>query len=291
MKTRQGQLSGRGRETSPAARPAQAKGLTLIELLVTIAILAGMILGFAVVLSSAKSVVSTTQAQMRANAAAAAVAQVIREDFGRITKHGFLCIREGKLIFTTAGYHASLLPYTGKHGTGVTIAPAAVATYGTCANPAGSSPVLFRRSLLLYGSHIRQDRESTEDSVRWDLAHYQGMTASELSTAIDNDFLAGAPAALAVPPPNNLGLVQDLWQCLTHGVTDFSIEWTHDDVEGSGNIQWQKWTGGNNRLWTHHDPNAWPVAVKIRFRLVDRAMPEEFRDGAMHYEVICPIGR
>ena len=46
-------------------------------------------------------------------------------------------------------------------------------------------------------------------------------------------------------------------------------------------------------LWTRHNQNNWPKAIRIRFVLTDDSVPEELRDtelGETVYEVICPIG-
>jgi len=41
-------------------------------------------------------------------------------------------------------------------------------------------------------------------------------------------------------------------------------------------------------LWTHHNQNNWPVAIKIRFELLDTRDAE--KPSPKTYEVICPIG-
>ena len=47
-------------------------------------------------------------------------------------------------------------------------------------------------------------------------------------------------------------------------------------------------------LFTHENQKVWPRAVKIRFTIYEKGMPDEFRGtdgkGGMEYEVICNIG-
>jgi type II secretory pathway pseudopilin PulG len=47
-------------------------------------------------------------------------------------------------------------------------------------------------------------------------------------------------------------------------------------------------------LFTHDNQKVWPRAVRIRFTIYDKGMPDEFRGGdgkgGMEYEVICNIG-
>ena len=125
-------------------------GMTLIELLVSIAILSMIILIFSMILSRSQALVSTSQAAMRGNAAAAAIAETIRSDIRRVTQNGFLCITQAAdktpiLIMTTAGPTDSVR----SPGVGGT---AAIVIYGIV-KPAGSSDyILYRRSLLLTGT-------------------------------------------------------------------------------------------------------------------------------------------
>ena len=90
------------------------KAMTLIELLVSIAILSIVIVIFGSVLSSAQQVSSASQAMMRTNTKAAAISEIIRADLRKVTQNGFLCITEDavgrpRLIFTTAGVSPSAL--------------------------------------------------------------------------------------------------------------------------------------------------------------------------------------
>jgi competence protein ComGC len=46
-------------------------------------------------------------------------------------------------------------------------------------------------------------------------------------------------------------------------------------------------------MWTHHNPDHWPVAIKFRFLLTGGGLPEEVADvvDGVDYEIICPLNR
>ncbi len=55
-----------------------------------------------------------------------------------------------------------------------------------------------------------------------------------------------------------------------------------------------KVTNGYRALFCHDEPNLWPMAIKVRFKLSDPDAPKEFDLGngnGMFYEVICPVGQ
>lgn len=287
----------------------RARGLTLIELLVTVAIVAGMILGFSVILSSASDLVATTQARMRANRSARAVADVIREDFSRLNKDGFLAVRDEDgntdngpaVTFTTVGFTSSMAPVGHGRAGGVTNASAAVVTYGVCRNPNsnGNRGVLFRRAVLLVGPHGSSGRLPA-DCIRRDLGQYQGLAwrwrdnPDRLLDAIDEDFLDSTPAELPVPPGPHLTEVRRLWQVLTPGVKELRV-WSSDGMDADGNLEWSRI---HERVWGQkvHGPGLgtadWPALLRLRFRIVDESMPDAIAgQDAPPYELVVPIGR
>ncbi len=46
-------------------------------------------------------------------------------------------------------------------------------------------------------------------------------------------------------------------------------------------------------MWSHHNPDSWPVAIKFRFLLTGGGLPEEVADvvDGVDYEIICPLNR
>lgn len=275
-------------------RAVRARGLTLIELMVALAVMAVMVLGFGMILSSAQSVVSGSQAEMRSNQQAAAVARTLRQDFARITKQGFLYIgTDGNgapiVVFSDAAYFDSEFSEASGH--------AAIITYGQAPNvTSASEPILFRRTMILQ-QHTPTYRDFDirgwpEDVVKdgsarqgRDLSWYTALEKDTLRSNIVSNF-AWVPSGLGVPTPNSLTAHEKLWQVVAVNVHDLQIAWATSE-DGQGDLNWQT-SGG---FWTHHDQNNWPVAVKIRFRIRDKNMPAEFRENNEYYEVLCPVGR
>ena len=126
-----------------------ARGVTLIELLVAVLILVLIILAFSRILSQAQLVVSRSQRTIRANAQAAAIAQVLRRDVAAITTDGFLYIGSvdaPALVFSAVG------PFTARtSGLTDVRANAAVICYsaGDDSSTGTTGKVLCRKAHLL----------------------------------------------------------------------------------------------------------------------------------------------
>ncbi|MFP4354863.1 MAG: prepilin-type N-terminal cleavage/methylation domain-containing protein [Phycisphaerae bacterium] len=269
------------------------KALTLVELLVTLTIIAAMILAFSTILASSQKVISSSQALMRSNAAAEAVARAIRLDFQAITKDGFLVIRDDEIAFTTAGYFP--MQRVGSlsnddEGTSDKVSGfglGQVVIYGRCDNPAESSlsdPVLFRIPVVLNPEHFDSP---PADAWKISPSYFLTKTADELAD-IAGSLISGAPSSIRVPSENTFASVEDLWMVMNHRVSDLEIAYAMEFQGGS--LDWQTVSGGNEKVWTHHDRAAWPLAVRIRFKIHDKAWPDEFAEDALTYEVICSIG-
>ncbi|MCK4601117.1 MAG: prepilin-type N-terminal cleavage/methylation domain-containing protein, partial [Phycisphaerae bacterium] len=138
------------------------KGLTLIELMAAVAVLAMMILIFNMVLSQSQKVVYTVQVSIDANRTASAVEHVIRSDIRRLSKNGFLCITQAddgspQLFYATAGPTLSLTG--GDTGTG------SFTAMGLCdyASAAGEEKLLWRAAWVL------NEGTPSQASDCWDL--------------------------------------------------------------------------------------------------------------------------
>ena len=303
-------------------------GMTLIELLVSTAILSLMIMLFSMVLNSSQKVASMSHATMRANQAAAAISDTIRKDVQRITQNGFLAVRlnvagQAFLLFTTAGASPSV--------TGSEVGTGTVATYGFEPDP--SDPprgTLWRRDWVLYRTTDTGTANSAQQDVI-DLDPTQILTrTSDIGPTeiLVRDLLQNPFLTISSPPtPAD---VQNNWQILARNISEVSFMWTdgQDMIGGGalgdqpdGNIDWygivpgdpngylekggvlfEDVTTGYKANWCRVDQNEWPVAIKISFKLYDDAMPEEFTGintegkqtaaaGGVRYEIICPIGR
>ncbi len=295
--------------------------LTLIELLVSTAILSMMILLFSMVLNSTQKVTSTAHATMRGNAAAAAIADAIRKDFARITRNGFLCIRQqvstmpvspATIFFTTSGPSPSV--------TGPEVGPGMIVSYGIDTNgtlwrrgwildPVGTSPDVFQMSASeLYAS--------------------SGPTLQLTISSLSNDVQTNGLEP--IPVPGELDGIDRQWQILALNCSDLSITWADgSDYYGAGpagntndgHVDWygirpdafpaiydandvqaqgtpagsgitalntpELTTSPYDALWTRDGQAPWPQAIKISFVIIDPDMPEQLQ--GQRYEVICPI--
>ncbi|HOF18113.1 MAG TPA: hypothetical protein PK082_04325 [Phycisphaerae bacterium] len=277
-------------KTSAAARAA--RGMTLIELIVAVGILAGMILGFSMILTQTQKVVVGSQSMMRSNAAAAGIAQVIRQDFSRASKSGFLYLSEDKIVFTISGVCPSL--------TGSSLGTGSAVWYALCdrAGYAGEK-VFLRQGYVL----DRGAAATAGDTIKRD---YQELVSGTFANIVNRVEMTEAffpnpptPVSLAVPPGNLAG-IGEMWRVLAVSVSNVKFFWTDGATDGGGNLYWY----GNGQpkpgvqayeqeipykaCWTHHDMNAWPRAIKIQFQINDETMPDEFQNYP--YEVICTVG-
>lgn len=275
MTTRTGQFVCR----SPRA------GLTLAELMVSVAVLSVILVTFSTIVSQSQRVVSTSQRTMRANATAAAIAQTIQKDFRRLTHNGFLRITgfsdDQRLYLVSAGPARSVTG--GPMGTGSIIA------YGLCDNPNGEGKVLYRVAWVLH----REEGESATyepisddhpDVLRADLADVQRLTAVGMRDLIDQEMEDRYPRSLAVPA-ENLGQIEDLWMVLREGVDEVDFAYTYGEVNSNDELEWVS----GARLWTRHNLNEWPDAFRIRFTMLEELLPAG--SAPLTYELVIPVRR
>jgi len=283
-------------------RPARC-GMTLMELMVSVSILAGMILAFNVILSQSQRVVSGAQRSIRANSSGMAIAQVIRRDFRSISKDGFLYIGQDTdasrvvsggtdkrpvVIFTTAGLSESV---TGNaRGTGSLIC------YRAATNTVTSDDdILCRIGLVLSTEASTSPVWAAGDRWGTDLADINKMTEVQIKSGIVTPLEAAMQLTI---PPNSASDIASLWKVLAHNVrvvggssTDLKIEYSLPNELGTWRLP-----PVAGVTWTYRNQDAWPVAIKFRLTMgtsseVRRALRDtENPDNAVDYEVICPIG-
>jgi len=251
------------------ARRASAKGMTLIEMLVAVSVMAVMIMGFGQILSQAQRLVVTTQAVLQANNVARGIEQTVRNDIRRLSTSGFLFIDGTHMVFTTAGMNHSISGNA--KGTG------SVISYGLCTNSAAGATgqILYRQGWVLDGN------ASSTGSDKWqlDLRELQILSEAELAAKKD-EAVAAAPASLTVPP-ETVTNISALWQMLATNCSSLQIQYA--TVSGT-TITWSN----TATTWTFHDQTNWPDAIKVRFRITDSSLPEAFQN--IDYEVICLLG-
>ncbi len=343
-----------GRQVSAISRQrrASATGLTVMELLVAVVIMVIMILAFGIILTQTQKVVSGSQAIMRSNNTAAAIAHVIRNDLRQITKNGFLCITRYNganrpyLLFTTAG------PSHSRFGNYLTLT--GLSTYGwvepreTGGVDLHGNNILFHQGWLTWDSGAGNEYDvllGTTDVLNFDLTSIQKKTRPEINIFVnqlyDNNRIPrdypAPPSQYIAYPPETIAEITDAWQILSAEIISLGIMWTDgtkdpvsnelywygvdsnynagskDSISGAPSDEWTGLTIANDvaefdaelsagngdyrALWTRHDQNNWPTAVKIKFRIRDPILAAAAeKEGTtisegIWYEVICPIGQ
>ena len=238
------------------------RGLTLIELVVAVTLLSIMILCFGTVISQASKVVTVGENTIRANAAAAAISQIIKNDFRQISKNGFLCItqsvqgNQARVFFTIAGNVNSLTG--GPSGNG------AIVGFGL-----DTTDTLFWRAAWVLNNCDKATPQIAPsailDSLPLDLADIQKMPRYDTSKAnatslrgMDYYTLiralemgsanAGIPTNPTLAPrigdlsmlansTTDSGRLQQLntsWKYLGQMCSNLSIQWTPDGVNWYG---------------------------------------------------------
>ncbi len=275
------------------------RGMTLMELMVSVAILSIMILGFSNVLSQTQRVVNDSQRLMRANASIASISQLMRTDFRNVSKIGFMKIKGDFIAFSTAGPAYSLT--SNQRGLGKFIAYRVADDLG---NTATDKEVLCRQAFVLSEAGIAPD-VTPLDVWGLDLAGLQIQNPTALSTLADSiDTNASYQPLVAVPPisPTNF---KNSWQVLVGGVqSNFSIRYGQVAVEydsaNPGQLKRKilSWTTTANKVWHRFDQNGWPDFVSIQFGVKDRsAQYDALRAAggstgtARVYEIVCGINR
>ena len=290
-------------------------GLTMVELLVSVVVLLVVMLSFGMIMRQIQRVVSTGEKSIRTNSAAAAIVGAIRSDIGRATRNGMMCITQTGakspplLTFTAAG----VVPSKTDAGSAVdrASANASLVAMSLCDNTSTASPspdldVLYsQRWLLTDVTH--------GDRIDLDLANIQRLPRSGMNAGV-LPRLSGIALPCSTSTPDE---ADNLWPVLADRCEWVSVTWTDGQLDANGLLRWYgvdydagqyvvKWrntppdptnvefdvsgVGANvyRALWTHHDQNNWPRALRIRYRLIEdaNATPIEGRV----YEVICPVG-
>ena len=282
------------------------RGMTLMELMVSVAILAVMILGFSNVLSQTQRVVNDSQRLMRANASIAAISQLMRSDFRSVSKIGFMRVKGDFVAFSSVGPSYSLT--SNYRGLGKFVAYRIVRDAKL--NPAAQD-ILCRQAFILKEDNPSPDG-LTADVWTWDLATVQAMNLATLQGQITNIADPSRDPVVAVPPltPTNF---RNSWQVLLNGiapmtsnpaVADFSIRYGQITVEydaadpGKLKRKILMWTTTADTSWHRFNQNGWPDFVSLQFTVDEKAAQFEGLRAAggstsnpRVYEIVCGINR
>lgn len=301
-------------------RHAMRPGLTLIELMVSVAILAVIILAVGYIFSQTSRAVNATQATMDVNAGIRATMAQMRRDMQGLSRKGFLILLEGDadyppvIAFTATGrFQSQTDPDIQADEALIVYTMARDAT-----NPAGGYSILTREAFLLTGNPdeptLADALANGRDRLRYTLGQIEAMPWDDPANIdkIKPLFLvplAGRRMTLNTAPAT-LEEIGSLRPYLQGGVagggddmelevhvvgalgSDHSLRWF--DVEGfpppnAADPAWQ--TGTEQRryvAWTHEDGRYWPLALRINnLQLQDVAA----RAQAVPYQIVLDLPR
>ena len=245
-------------------------GFTLMELMVSVAIISMILLAFGGLLSQSERAVTKSERLMRSNAAASAISRLVRSDIRKITKNGFLRVSDSTLAMVIAGETQSVFDGT-KTGDG------AIIVYGRH----GASNVLYRKVIIL----SKGSGTGIVDCLDKSLAELQVMGSDEMKTLIDG--LTAAPSDMAYPPVSLTQVRDTSWMVLAGDCTGLSVT-----QRPPGKSSWE----GGNTTYTRHNQTNWPDAVKFKFTLKpgvlmsDAIADDPDNSANFHCEIICPVG-
>jgi prepilin-type N-terminal cleavage/methylation domain-containing protein len=235
-----------------SALAGRGRAFTLVELLISVAILTIIILAVGSVAVQARRVVTRGQATIRLNQAASAVSRTVRDDAWTMSQQGFLCITqtsEGSppvLLMSTAG------PIQSKTHPEIGLATVSIYGMGFDVQPTpevGSQPnMLYRQAWVL---------EKPEGSISgptdiWagqDLGdiqilprhHADELDLDSLITALVNSApstdLDNKGSAIRLPAQSFTD-VRALWQVLAPRCKALSVMWTDTHTKTYG-MQWR----------------------------------------------------
>ncbi len=216
------------------------KGMTLMELMVTIGIMAIMVLAFGQIISTSQKAVSTSQAASRTTAAAAAIEKVIRDDLRKITRNGFLCITHDgdpthapRLVALTAGITPSK--------TSSSVGNGGIVALGLCDNffysPA-TRDVLYHQAWVLAadGTHV-----VGSDVFEKGLGDFVRQPRDFINILAGSIAFSEPGSPLRMPiriPARSIDDITALWQVLADKCDNLSIMWTDGTADASDNLNW-----------------------------------------------------
>lgn len=300
--TRDTRDTGRDRQ-SRARRNYQAPGqlaragMTLVEMLVAVSVLAVMILAVSSILVQTQRFISAAQENRRSHAMAFTIARIIRRDLSRVSKDGFLNISSGgnsgsMLVFSTAGPVSGINSPVKGDGSIICYAQQ------VCTNGKDTSKkenYLWRPEYVCNCTTGTPSATFEGERVNVNFSILRSCAIGDSNSPFQLQSLASAAAGKAPSssfqlPPTQASQVEDLWQVLVVAIEEFKVEWT-DGTNDNGILNWSSAPG----LWTHQNQANWPKAIKISFKINDPSMPKEFRDEnnitGIAYEVISTIGQ
>ena len=267
------------------ARPAR-RGMTLVELMVSVTILVMLISAFGLIVTQAQKVVKGGRQIMQGNTSALAIEQILRADLAQMTKEGFLTIVSpiesgGKETSTPLLAFTAVGPFASKSSTN--IANAAIVSYKMISDVSLSNHnVLGRIAFLLTPGGSDKDQY---DKYLSDITATAAGTIHTTFTAWAGDYKPCRSGLDSVhTAPTDVSQIDDLWPVLAMDIHRLSFEWTMDGATWAGS-RWA-WDASTSawslvsikpKTWTRKDAT-WPRAIRVSFYMSDdgNLPPHEF---------------
>lgn len=287
---------------TPQKRSRKQDGFTLMEMLVTVAILAIMIGSFAVVLGEAQELVVTSQAIMKANARATALAGIIREDIAKASKLGFLRIQGNWMFIGVPGHCKSVLGRT--TGTGSIIVlrghegKVGRANWILAGMPEASLDPKAEDIFIFHDEERSPDFSEIQFAEDDQVDHTKNPVLSNGKINFvkyvekkgpddgENTTYHFKNVDFAPETVTTLDDVHATWPMLARYCDELKIEALNEDLEPVN--------GNGNGTWTRED-DEWPAAVRITLKLQDPTLLDRAgedltdEDATFEYQIICPV--
>jgi hypothetical protein len=237
-------------------------------MMVAVAVVAVLVLGFSQVLSSTQRVVVGGQEIIRTNAEGAAIAQLIRADLSHLSRDGFLAVRSAdasgthdRLVFTAVGTYQNKQINAGDPSL---VSNAALIDWGLT-----SDGKLYRRLRVLGAASDGADYLSAT------LAEYK----KDPPTSADLDAMAALDEPTIPLPPTTLAQVKtQLWPLVTERGIRFEVGYS--PAGAAPGDDWTAVQGTTWTIWPGSDP--WPEALSVAFEIGEG-------DSGQSYDVVVRL--
>lgn len=269
-------------------------------MLVAVSVLTVMILSVGQILVQSQRFISVAQRSRRTQAKAFAIAQIIRRDFRRMSKEGFMeMTANGDLVFSTA-YPASGINSPVQGDGSIVVYGRRRHEKGDGSSNSGTHYYVWRKELICsFDPQVAEGgiHPDYPEQLNVDFTKIQQYGSDPNSNRIGDFVSVATNGSLAPPqglklPPESADDFKHLWQVLVGDLKSLDISYPREvggviQRDGRGNIDWVS----SPARWSHKGQGAWPKAVKFTMVFGDEGagdgitLPKQLRK----YEVICAL--